>query len=212
MIISEIFRSIQGESTFQGLPCSFIRLAGCNLDCRWCDTPYAKKPRGQIMTPEEATKEIKKFGLTLVEITGGEPLLQEEVYPLTRHLLLNQHQLLVETNGSLDISRLPSRVVKIMDLKCPSSGMSERMRWENISLLNKKDQIKFVVADRIDYDWASEKIKELDLSSVAQILFAPVYGKMEPPKLAEWVLEDGLPVRLQLQLHKYIWGPNKKGV
>jgi len=212
VIISEIFKSIQGESTFQGLPCSFIRLAGCNLDCRWCDTPYAKKPQGQIMPPEEVAEEIEKSGLNLVEITGGEPLLQEEVYSLIEHLLLNQYQLLMETNGSLDISRLPSEVVKIMDLKCPSSRMSDRMRWENISLLSKKDQIKFVVADRIDYDWASEKIKELDLSSVAQILFAPVYGKIEPRDLAEWLLEDGLPARLQLQLHKYIWGPNKRGV
>jgi len=164
------------------------------------------------MPPEEVAEEIEKSGLNLVEITGGEPLLQEEVYSLIEHLLLNQYQLLMETNGSLDISRLPSEVVKIMDLKCPSSGMSDRMRWENISLLSKKDQIKFVIADRMDYDWANGRINELALFSVAQILFAPVYGQMEPCNLAEWLLEDGLPARLQLQLHKYIWGPNKSGV
>ncbi|KPJ63279.1 MAG: 7-carboxy-7-deazaguanine synthase [Planctomycetes bacterium DG_23] len=212
MIVSEVFKSIQGESTFQGLPCAFIRLAGCNLDCRWCDTPYAKAPRGQTMAPEEAAKEIDRFNLKLVEITGGEPLLQEEVHPLIQLLLSNAYQVLIETNGSLDMSRLPSEVVKIMDLKCPSSGMSDRMRWENISYLAKKDQIKFVIAEKIDYDWASEKIKELDLLNKAHILFAPAYGEIEPRELAQWLLEDGLPVRLQLQLHKYIWGSNKRGV
>jgi 7-carboxy-7-deazaguanine synthase len=164
------------------------------------------------MTPEEAVKQIENFGLKLVEITGGEPLLQEEVYSLIQHLLSNQYQVLIETNGSLDISRLPSEVIKIMDLKCPSSGMSEKMRWKNISLLTKKDQIKFVIAKRIDYDWAGKIIREMDLGSRAQILLAPAYGEMAPRDLAEWLLQDGLPARLQLQLHKYIWGPDKRGV
>jgi 7-carboxy-7-deazaguanine synthase len=212
LLIYRIYRSIQGESSFAGLPCGFIRLAGCNLRCRWCDTPEAYSG-GQPMNIEEILNIIDGFGTNLIEITGGEPLLQEGVKPLMRSLCDAQKTVLLETSGERDISGIDPRVHRIMDLKSPSSGESHRMHWPNISLLTPNDEVKFVLFDRDDYQWAREVIdRERLVSRVKEILMSCVYGALDPRDLVRWVLADRLPVRVQLQLHKYIWGADAKDV
>lgn len=205
MVITEIFKSIQGESSYAGIPCSFIRTTGCNLRCVWCDTQYAFYG-GQKMTIEEILTAIEPHGCNLVEITGGEPLLQEEVSELSSELLRRGHTVLIETGGALDIRVLPSEVIKILDVKCPESGMTDHMNWQNLQYLGPKDEIKFVINSRKDYDWAVEIVNRYQLHQKNLILFSPVYQKMPADQLAEWILGDKLPVRFQIQLHKALWG------
>jgi len=201
--IAEIFYSLQGESTSQGLPCTFVRLAGCNLRCSYCDTPYAQEG-GKELSVEEVLSKLSSYPTKLVEITGGEPLLQKRVYELIQRLLDKKYEVLVETNGSVDIGNLPSPVKIIMDLKCPSSGMSEKIDWANLGKLKEKDEIKFVLQDAKDYSWAKEIIEKYNLQG-RELIFSPVVEKLSLQKLAQWILKDGLLVRLQLQLHKLIW-------
>jgi 7-carboxy-7-deazaguanine synthase len=205
LVITEIFKSIQGESSYAGIPCSFIRTTGCNLRCVWCDTQYAFYG-GQKMTIEEILTAIEPHGCNLVEITGGEPLLQEEVSELSSELLRRGHTVLIETGGALDIRVLPSEVIKILDVKCPESGMTDHMNWQNLQYLGPKDEIKFVINSRKDYDWAVEIVNRYQLHQKNLILFSPVYQKMPADQLAEWILGDKLPVRFQIQLHKALWG------
>jgi len=209
--VNEIFYSIQGESTFTGRPCVFVRLTGCNLRCRWCDTEYAFY-EGQMLTVEQVLEQVRAYKCPLVEITGGEPLLQGEVHSLIDRLLLEGYEVLVETGGSLDVGRLDPRVVKILDLKAPGSGMDRLNNLDNLQYLDRKDQIKFVVANRRDYEWAKQMMAEHALAEKAQALFSPVFGELHPRELAEWILADRLPVRLQIQLHKYLWDPDQRGV
>jgi len=209
--VAEIFYSIQGESTYTGRPCVFVRLTGCNLRCRWCDTAYAFDG-GERMTVEQVLERVRGYTCPLVEITGGEPLLQEEVHSLMDRLLSEGYEVLIETGGSLDLSRLDPRVVKIMDLKPPGSGMDRFNDLDNVRYLDRKDQIKFVVADRRDYEWARAAMAEHALAEKTQVLFSPAYGELDPRELAEWILADRLPARLQIQLHKVLWGPDRRGV
>jgi 7-carboxy-7-deazaguanine synthase len=205
MLITEIFKSIQGESSYAGLPCSFIRTTGCNLRCTWCDTAYAFHG-GQEMSIDQVVNAIEPHRCELVEITGGEPLLQPEVPELSERLLQKQYTILLETSGALDISIVPAEVIKIMDIKCPDSGMMNEMKWENLNKLTPKDEIKFVINSRTDYDWSVKMLYEYQLYKQNLVLFSPVYQKMPPQQLAEWILGDNLPVRFQIQLHKVLWG------
>ena len=209
--ITEIFKSIQGESSYAGLPCVFVRLTGCNLRCTWCDTEYAFYG-GRDMAIEDILAQIKATGVRLVEITGGEPLLQEEVYPLMRALLDEGHTVMLETGGSLPLDRVPEGVVKIVDLKAPGSGEEARNRWDNLQQLKAGDEIKIVLKDRTDYEWAREAIANRRLADTAPVLLSPVFETLDLKQLAEWILQDGLPVRLQTQLHKHIWGKDAIGV
>lgn len=212
MVITEIFKSIQGESTFAGLPCVFVRLTGCNLRCHWCDTAYAFHG-GQKMTVEQVMERVRRLGGKLVELTGGEPLLQEDIYPLTDRLLDEQFEVLVETSGERLIGRLPRAVIKVVDVKCPGSGEGETFRLENLEALDRKDQVKFVILDELDYRYAHAFIRQHDLNArVGEIILSPVFGRMPPRQLAEWILEDGLQVRLGMQMHKFIWDPEARGV
>lgn len=211
LLVSEIFESIQGESSFAGLPCAFIRLAGCNLHCRYCDTRYALEG-GEEMSVEQTLDKALPYTWRLVEITGGEPLIQEETPKLAAALLERGRQVLVETNGSLDISRLPAGVVRIMDIKCPSSGESNRVLWENIWKLTPDDEVKFVIANRLDYEWARGIIRERFDVTETKILLSAVFGELPPRALVEWMLQDGLNVRFQPQIHKFIWPHDAKGV
>lgn len=211
LVINEIFHSIQGESTFAGLPCVFVRLTACNLRCSWCDTKYSFH-EGQPMSLSDVIVKVLEFNCPLVQITGGEPLLQPNVFPLmTRLCDLGKHVLL-ETSGSIDVGRVDPRVVKIMDFKCPSSGEVDKNLYDNVRHLDKKDEIKFVIADEADYLWAKSLMAEYQLASIGTILFSPVWDVMPLKTLADWVLRDRLPVRLQAQWHKYIWGPSARGV
>lgn len=209
--VNEIFYSIQGESTFTGRPCVFVRLTGCNLRCRWCDTAYAFYD-GEMLTVEQVLERVRAYKCPLVEITGGEPLLQDEVHSLIDRLLLEGYEVLVETGGSLDVGRLDPRVVKILDLKAPGSDMDRLNNLDNLQYLDRKDQVKFVVANRRDYEWAKQMMAGHALAEKAQVLFSPVFGELHPKELAEWILADRLPVRLQIQLHKYLWDPDQRGV
>jgi 7-carboxy-7-deazaguanine synthase len=224
MLVTEIFKSIQGESTFAGLPCIFIRLTGCNLRCHWCDTAYAFYG-GTQMSAEEVFARVLALGRScspkaasshheLVEFTGGEPLLQEkEVVPLARQFLAAGYRVLIETSGERFAGGLPKPVVKIMDVKCPASGESGKFCLENLEVLERKDQMKFVIQDENDYRYAREFLAEHGLANrVGEIIFSPVFGRLEPKKLAEWILRDALQVRLGLQLHKFIWDPEARGV
>ena len=212
LTINEIFHSIQGESTHAGRPCVFVRLTACDLRCAWCDTPYAFV-EGRKMTVDEVVAEVARFDCPLVEITGGEPLLQEDVYPLMTRLLDGGRTVLLETGGHLSIARVPPRVVKIVDVKCPASGESAKNLWDNLERLDARDQVKFVIEDRTDYQFARDVVRQRALDRcVAAVLFSPVHGVLDPKALAEWVLADRLPVRVQLQVHKYIWGPDVRGV
>lgn len=211
LVVNEIFYSIQGESSYAGLPCVLVRLTGCNLRCVWCDTAYAFY-EGQPMTVPAVLAEVRRFGCRLVEITGGEPLLQRGVYPLTEALLAEGYQVLIETGGSLSVADLDPRVVKIVDLKPPGSGMADQNYWPNLQWLDKKDQVKFVIRDRLDYEWSRKVIGEHGLLDRVQVLLSPVHGELPPRDLAEWILADRLPVRMQVQLHKVIWGAEARGV
>jgi len=209
--ICEIFSSIQGESSYSGIPCVFIRLTGCNLHCVYCDSRYARQG-GTEMTVDEILERVASYGLRLVEITGGEPLIQEETPILAGCLLQQGFDVLVETNGSLDISLLPDGVIRIMDIKCPSSGESDHMRWENLWQLRPGDEVKFVISDRHDYEWASGIVRERFGRSPITVLFSTVFGELPPGILVEWILEDKLPVRFQLQIHNYVWPHEVRGV
>lgn len=213
MVVTEIFKSIQGESTFAGLPCIFVRLTGCNLRCHWCDTAYAFHG-GQQMTANEVLDRIRQMETKLLEFTGGEPLLQErEIVPVAEELLSDGYRVLIETSGERFIGRLPRAVVKVMDVKCPASGESEKFCFKNLDALERKDQVKFVVGDEDDYKFAVEFLKHYELKRrVDEVLFSPVFGRLAPRLLAEWILRDGLHVRLGLQLHKFIWDPETRGV
>jgi 7-carboxy-7-deazaguanine synthase len=210
--VNEIFHSIQGESTWAGRPCVFVRLTGCNLRCSWCDTEYAFY-EGAQMEISAVMERVRAYACKLVELTGGEPLLQRGVYALIEALLAEEYEVLIETSGERDIGALDARVIRIMDLKCPDSGEAERNCWSNIEHLNRRDEVKFVIASRRDYEWAHRVISEYQLEArVNAILMSPAFGLIEPVMLANWILEDRLPVRMQLQMHKYIWAPDKRGV
>lgn len=212
LTINEIFHSIQGESTHAGRPCVFVRLTACDLRCSWCDTPYAFT-EGRKMALEDVVADVESRGTKLVEITGGEPLLQKDVYPLMQTLLDRGYDVLLETGGHVPLTQVPSRVKKIVDVKCPGSGESDRNHWENLSIVGTDDEVKFVIKDRGDYEYAKRVVEERGLARrVRAVHFSPVHGVMNPRELAEWVLADRLPVRVQLQVHKYIWSPATRGV
>ena len=209
--INEIYASIQGESSHTGLPCIFIRLTGCNLRCSWCDTAYAFYA-GNDLTMEETLQKVDTFGLPLVEITGGEPLLQEDVYPLMEALLKKGYRVMLETSGALPIDKVPQRVIKILDIKCPGSGEEKKNHLENLKLLSPHDEVKFVLLDRADYEWSRDLLRKYDLAPSTQVLFSPVYDKLNLKDLSQWILKDRLAVRLQTQLHKVIWSKDAIGV
>jgi 7-carboxy-7-deazaguanine synthase len=212
LTINEIFHSIQGESTHTGRPCVFVRLTACDLRCSWCDTPYAFH-EGRKMSVDEVVDGVTAFDCRVVEITGGEPLLQADVYPLMQRLLDRGHTVLLETGGHRSIADVPTEVVRIVDVKCPASGESEKNHWPNLDLLTATDEVKFVIQDRVDYEFARATVDRHGLvDRCAAVLFSPVHGVLEPATLAAWILEDRLPVRLQLQAHKYIWGADARGV
>jgi 7-carboxy-7-deazaguanine synthase len=224
MFITEIFKSIQGEGTRAGLPCVFVRLTGCNLRCTWCDTAYAFHG-GKKMSVEEVMTRVEELTggakiLPLVELTGGEPLLQEEIYPLAEKLIDRGYSVMIETSGERFVGRLPREVIKIVDVKCPDSGEPDTFEMKNLEAVSENDEIKFVISSRKDYEFARDFTREHGLGNkVKQVLFSPVFddpeGKwkgLEPRQLVEWMLEDELPVRLGLQLHKFVWHPSTKGV
>lgn len=210
--VIEVFKSIQGETTRAGLPCAFIRLAGCNLRCAYCDTRYAVEEPGTAEEVSDAAQKLHAFHTRLVCITGGEPLLQARVVPLARRLVELGHTVLVETNGTLDISVLPPEALRIMDVKCPGSGECGSTLVSNLAALRMQDEVKFVLCDRRDFDWAVEFAARHGLTGRCRVLFAPVAGKLPARELAGWVLESGLQVRLQVQLHKIIWPERTRGV
>jgi 7-carboxy-7-deazaguanine synthase len=209
--VNEIYFSVQGESTSAGLPCVFVRLTYCNLRCTYCDTEYAFYD-GKDKSIDEIVDEVRKFDCRLVEITGGEPLVQVECLPLIQRLCDEGFEVMLETGGSLPIEKVGKRVKIIMDLKCPSSGMLKKNLYENLNFLKKTDELKFVIGIREDYDWAKEIISKYDLIGKCSMLFSVVFGELEPVTLVNWILEDKLDVRFQLQMHKYIWHPETKGV
>jgi 7-carboxy-7-deazaguanine synthase len=228
MYITEVFKSIQGEGTRAGLPCIFVRLTGCNLRCTWCDTAYAFHG-GQKMSVEEVLERVESLNrcsdgapadVPLVELTGGEPLLQEEIYPLAERLLAAGYTVMVETSGEQFIGRLPRKVIRIVDVKCPDSGEPDTFNMQNLEELNKNDEVKFVISSRRDYEFARGFTREHRLGErVHEVLFSPVqedpkgsWQGLEPRQLVEWMLEDGLGARLGLQLHKIVWDPAMRGV
>ncbi|MEN6512021.1 MAG: radical SAM protein [Chloroherpetonaceae bacterium] len=213
--ISEIFYSIQGEGTRAGLPCVFVRLQGCNLRCIWCDTPYALdiKQIEEEITFQKILQQIQFFNCNFIEFTGGEPLMQPKSIELMNYLSENNYTVAIETGGSLLIDKLNSQIIKILDIKCPGSNMSKFNKFENFKFLNKKDEIKFVLNDQQDFDWAMEVVSAHNLFDIVDnVLFSPVFGKLESIDLAQWILESHLPIRLQLQIHKFIWEPSTRGV
>src|SRR5262245_15222786 len=212
LTIYEIYVSVQGESTYVGRPCVFVRLTACDLRCRWCDTPYAFTG-GRKMSVDEVVAEVERFETPLVELTGGEPLLQRDVYPLLDVLIARGHKVLIETGGHVPIHDLPDEVVAIVDVKCPGSGESAKMHWPNLDAISKIDEVKFVIADRADFDYAKDVVARHRLTERAgAALFSPVHGELERSVLAKWILDDRLDVRLQIQAHKYIWSPDARGV
>ena len=212
LTVNEIFHSIQGESTHTGEPCVFVRLTACDLRCSWCDTPYAFH-EGRKMSIDDVLAEVERYGCPLVEVTGGEPLLQPDVYPLMTRLMESGKTVLLETGGHRSITQVPPGVERIMDVKCPGSGESGKNDWTNLAALTPTDQVKFVIKDRVDYEFARDIVTRESLPArVAAVLFSPVHGVLEPRLLAEWMLADRLPVRLQLQAHKFIWSPDTRGV
>ncbi len=212
LTVNEIFHSIQGESSHAGKLCVFVRLTACDLRCAWCDTPYAFH-EGRKMSVDEVVAAVEGHGCSLVEITGGEPLLQEDVYPLMDRLLADGRTVMLETGGHRPTTRVPASVLKIVDIKCPGSGEAAKNDWSNLDRLEPHDEVKFVVQDRADYEFARGVIARHGLASrSAAVLMSPVHGVLEPRTLAEWMLADRLPARLQLQLHKYIWSPTTRGV
>lgn len=211
LVVNEIYPSIQGESSFAGLPCVFVRLTGCSLRCTYCDTEYAFY-EGTRQTVDDAVSQILGYKIPLVEITGGEPLLQKSCSTLAQKLLDAGLQVLVETSGAFAIDVLPEGTVRIMDLKCPSSGECEKNDWGNIPLLRPYDEVKFVIGDRGDYEWTREVLQKYELDKRCAVLVSTVFGKIAPATVTAWMLEDRLPARFQLQMHKYIWDPALRGV
>jgi 7-carboxy-7-deazaguanine synthase len=211
MRITEIFHSIQGESSFAGQPCVFVRLTGCPLRCAWCDSEYTFYG-GTDVPLDDVLAKVRSYGCRLVEVTGGEPLHQPDAFTLIERLCEEGYEVLVETSGAIDIAPVDRRARVILDVKCPGSGMTDRMDWKNLDRLAGKDEVKFVIKDRADYEFARQIAQTHDLARRCTVLFGPAFGELEPRQLAEWVLADRLPVRLQLQLHKFIWDPNMKGV
>ncbi len=209
--INEIFYSIQGESSQTGKPCIFVRLTYCNLRCSYCDTEYAFY-EGCDMTIEQIIRKIAKYPTNLVMVTGGEPLIQHGCIDLMSELLKKKYDVMIETSGSISLDKIPKKVIKIVDFKCPSSNMQHKNDWQILKDINQKDEIKFVIGNQEDYNWSKDMIKEYNLNKLCPILFSPVYDKIKIEDLSKWILEDGLNVRLQMQLHKYIWGADKKGV
>jgi 7-carboxy-7-deazaguanine synthase len=212
LTINEIFHSIQGESTHAGRPCVFVRLTACDLRCSWCDTPYAFH-EGHKVELDDVLRQIDAFNCQTVEITGGEPLLQADVYPLMERLLERRYRVLLETGGHRSIADVPAGVIRVVDVKCPGSGEAEKNHWPNLEVLRPHDEVKFVIKDRADYEFARSVVEQHELAGrCAAVLFSPVHGVLDPKPLAEWILADRLPVRLQLQAHKYIWGADVRGV
>jgi 7-carboxy-7-deazaguanine synthase len=211
LVVHEIYRSVQGESTFAGLPCVFVRLTACHLRCVYCDTPHAFR-QGETLALDEVVARALDFGDALVEITGGEPLLQPEVYPLMTRLADAGRTVLLETSGGVDTAQVDPRVHIILDLKTPGSGEVEANVWANLDRLKPTDEVKVVVCDRADFDWAVAQVVAHRLTERCPVLFSPVFGRVTPTELAEWVLESRLPVRLQVQLHKILWDPQARGV
>jgi 7-carboxy-7-deazaguanine synthase len=210
--INEVYTSIQGESTWAGLPCVFVRLTACDLRCTYCDTEYAFF-EGKKRPVDEIAAEVLSHDIPLVEVTGGEPLLQKNVHPLMTKICDAGRTVLIETSGAHDIGIIDSRVHRIMDLKTPSSGECGRNLWSNIPLLEKRDEVKFVIGSREDYEWSREQTRNHDLANrCGTVLFSPVFGKIESRDIVQWILDDKLPVRFQLQLHKFIWEPKARGV
>jgi 7-carboxy-7-deazaguanine synthase len=210
MRITEIYQSVQGESSFAGLPCVFVRTTGCDLRCEWCDSEFTFTG-GTQMTLDQIMAEVAKYDCHLVELTGGEPLLQTEIYELATRLGDAGHTVLIETGGHRDISKLDPRVIRIMDLKCPASGECEKNLWSNLEHLRPVDEVKFVIADRADYDWTVQVIRKHGLEDRVQILISTAFDRVEPQQVVAWMLEDKLRARFQLQLHKYIWPPDARG-
>jgi 7-carboxy-7-deazaguanine synthase len=212
LTINEIFHSIQGESTHAGRPCVFVRLTACDLRCSWCDTPYAFY-EGRKMSVEDVVGRVRDYGCELVEITGGEPLLQQEVFPLMERLMAEGRTVMLETGGHVSVDRVPEAVIRIIDVKCPGSGEAAKNHWPNLDRLRSTDEVKFVIKDRADYEYARDVVATHRLAGrCAAILFSPVHGVQDAKELAEWVLADRLPVRVQLQTHKYIWDAHTRGV
>ena len=209
--INEIYYSVQGESTHAGRPCIFIRLTYCNLRCSYCDTEYAFYD-GKDMEITDIMSEIKRWDCNLIEVTGGEPLFQDECIDLLNELVNSSYEVMLETGGSLSISDVPKIVVKIVDFKCPSSGMVKKNLWSIVDDLQAHDEVKFVIGNREDFDWAKDRITEYSLDKICTLLFSPTFGEIDPQQIVEWILAENLPVRMQLQMHKMIWSPEEKGV
>ena len=209
--INEIYYSVQGESTHTGRPCIFIRLTYCNLRCSYCDTEYAFY-EGKDMEIAQIISEIQQWDCNLVEVTGGEPLFQEECIDLLHELINSNYEVMLETGGSLSISDVPKKVIKIVDFKCPSSKMEKKNMWSIVDDLQGHDEVKFVIGNREDFDWAKDRITEYSLDKICTLLFSPTFGEIDPQQIVEWILADNLPVRMQMQMHKMIWSPEEKGV
>jgi len=209
--VNEIYKSIQGESTHTGRPCIFVRLTYCNLRCTYCDTEYAFY-EGKDQSIDTIMDEIKSVNCNLVEVTGGEPLFQPECIELLNRLVDEGFEVMLETGGSLPISQVPKSVIKIVDFKCPSSGMMKKNLWSIVDEIQSHDEVKFVIGTREDFDWACQRIDEYFLAEKCTILFSPVFGEIEPKEIIDWIVDENAPVRFQLQSHKYIWAPEKKGV
>jgi 7-carboxy-7-deazaguanine synthase len=211
MRITEIYRSVQGETQYAGLPCTLVRTTGCDLRCTWCDSPFAFQG-GRDMTLDEISAEVARLGAPLVLLTGGEPMLQKELPALASRLLGDGYRVMIETSGAHPLDSLPEEVVRIVDVKAPGSGETHRMRWDALDGLGKRDAVKFVLADEADYRWASDVIRERRLAERTEVLLSPVHGRLAPDALVGWMLRDRLPARLNLQIHKYIWSPDERGV
>jgi 7-carboxy-7-deazaguanine synthase len=209
--INEIYYSIQGESSYTGLPCIFIRLTYCNLRCTYCDSEYTFHD-GSNMSINDILETIRQYSCKLVEVTGGEPLVQKECITLLKKLVDLDYEVLLETSGSLTIKDVPKQVINIIDFKCPSSGMKKKNHWDNINYLKPNDEVKFIIEDREDYEWAKMKIRQYNLNKKSKILMSPSYNKIEEKEIVDWILKDNLNVKFQIQLHKIIWKDTDKGV
>jgi len=209
--INEIYYSVQGESTHAGRPCVFIRLTYCNLRCTYCDSEYAFY-EGKDMEITHIMNEIKQWDCNLVEVTGGEPLFQDKCINLLNELVKSNYEVMLETGGSLSISDVPKKVIKIVDFKCPSSAMEKKNLWSIVEDLQPNDEVKFVIGNREDFDWAKDRIAEYSLDKICTLLFSPTFEKIDPQQIVEWILAENLPVRMQMQMHKMIWSPDKQGV
>ena len=209
--INEIYYSVQGESTHAGRPCVFIRLTYCNLRCTYCDSEYAFY-EGKEMEITHIMNEIKQWDCNLVEVTGGEPLFQDKCINLLNELVNSNYEVMLETGGSLSISDVPKKVIKIVDFKCPSSAMEKKNLWSIVDDLQPHDEVKFVIGNREDFDWAKDRIAEYSLDKICTLLFSPTFEKIDPQLIVEWILVENLPVRMQMQMHKMIWSPDKQGV